>query len=79
MKYVDVEHFESQRIRKTADFIKSLHSNLSCSTIPTEIAQSELYYPYQKGIKIAKNITEIFSKYMNMLHAAWNCIYVFIK
>lgn len=56
MKYVDIENFESQRIHKTADFIKSLHSNSLCSTIPTEIAQSELYDPYQKGIKIAKNI-----------------------
>ena len=56
MKYVDIEHFESQRIHKTADFIKSFHFNLSCSTIPTEIAQSELHDPYQKGIKIAKNI-----------------------
>ena len=56
MKYVDIEHFEPQKIHKTADFIKSFHSNLSCSTIPTEIAQSELHDPYQKGIKIAKNI-----------------------
>ena len=56
MKYVDIEHFEQQRIHKTADYIKSLHSVSLCSTIPSEIAQSELYDPYHKGIKIAKNI-----------------------
>ena len=56
MKYVDIGKFESERIHKTADYIRSLHSNSLCSTIPIEIAQSEFHDPYQKGIKIAKNI-----------------------
>ena len=56
MKYITVKNFESRRINENADFIKSIHSSALCSTIPTELAQSDICDPFQKGIKIVKNI-----------------------